>query len=517
MRRRLGSWARPTAGLLALTLALAGAAPVAASEAAPPLTRPTTLSASANATVAAMPIAAGALAQAAPAAQASATTDTGKGFFKTGAGKVALVLMLAGTSYMVYSAFKDNDPVEVPVPLMRGQAMKSLTRSFALLLLVLAAATAGAQSFSGTVSGIVTDEQGGALPGATVTLTGKTGSRTTVTDAKGEYRFTAVDPGTYDISAELTGFRPMKRTDVQVSIGKTVEGLFTMKVGGLTETVDVLGESPLVDVTSSATDNNLSQDILFNFPIRYGNVATALLNYLPGINNESAYGGDAGSGNALLIDGVDTRDPSGGTAWTFYNFNIVEEVQAVGVGAPAEFGAFSGAVINTVTKSGGNRYSGLFDVTYTNDRTWPASNINDTIKKQNPSLGDPAKTNAAARLHDPAQRAADQGQALLLRERPALPPRGGPLGPAHDPRRGEPPLQRQADLAAEPERHRDRQVQYDSYNIIGRAASPRPVPPTTSRTRKTRPSGSGSPSGGTSSARRPSPRSSTPAGGASTT
>ncbi len=112
VRRRLGSWARPTAGLLALTLALAGAAPVAATEAAPPLTRATTLSASANATVAAMPIAASALAQAAPAAQASATTDTGKGFFKTGAGKVALVLMLAGTSYMVYSAFKDNDPVK---------------------------------------------------------------------------------------------------------------------------------------------------------------------------------------------------------------------------------------------------------------------------------------------------------------------------------------------------------------------------------------------------------------------
>ena len=130
----------------------------------------------------------------------------------------------------------------------------------------------------------------------------------------------------------------------------------------------MLGESPLVDVTSSATDNSLSQDLLFNFPIRYGNVATALLNSLPGINSQSAYGGDASSGNALLIDGVDTRDPSGGTAWTFYNFNIVEEVQAVGIGAPAEFGAFSGAVINTVTKSGGNRYSGLFDVTYTNER-----------------------------------------------------------------------------------------------------------------------------------------------------
>jgi len=109
VRRRLGSWARPIAGLLALTWGVAVSAPVAASEATPQVARPTSLAASANATVAAMPIPA--LAQAAPAAQAGTTTDTGKSFFKTPAGRISLVLMLAGTSYMVYSAFKDNDPV----------------------------------------------------------------------------------------------------------------------------------------------------------------------------------------------------------------------------------------------------------------------------------------------------------------------------------------------------------------------------------------------------------------------
>lgn len=113
MRRRLGSWARPIAGLLALTLALAGVSPVAAAEPVAPQPT-TTLAASANATVAAMPLTPAVLAQATPAAQAAATTDTGKGFFKTSAGKIALVVMLAGTSYMVYSAFKDNDAVASP-------------------------------------------------------------------------------------------------------------------------------------------------------------------------------------------------------------------------------------------------------------------------------------------------------------------------------------------------------------------------------------------------------------------
>ncbi len=345
--------------------------------------------------------------------------------------------------------------------------MKTLTKSFALLLLVLAAANAGAQSFSGTVSGVVTDEQGGALPGATVTLTGKTAARTTVSDAKGEYRFTAVDPGAYEITVALTGFRPMRRENIQVSIGKTVEGQFTMKVGGISETVDVLGESPLVDVTSSATDNNLSQDVLFNFPIRYGNVATALLNSLPGINNQSAYGGDASSGNALLIDGVDTRDPSGGTAWTFYNFNIVEEVQAVGIGAPAEFGAFSGAVINTVTKSGGNRYSGLFDLTYTNDGL-AGSNITDTVKKQNATLSDPAKTTELLDITTQLSGPLVKDKLFFFASAQRYHRQEDPTGPTT--LRDEVSPRFNGKLTWQPSSNDivTGQIQYDSYNIIGR-------------------------------------------------
>lgn len=110
MRRPLGSWARPVAALLALTLVLAVSAPVAAAEpegkTAATASQPT-LRAAATATVAAKPLPAKLAAQATPAA---ASTD--KGFFGTPAGKVALVVMAAGTGYMVYSAFKDNDPVK---------------------------------------------------------------------------------------------------------------------------------------------------------------------------------------------------------------------------------------------------------------------------------------------------------------------------------------------------------------------------------------------------------------------
>ena len=109
MRRPLGSWARPVAALLALTLVLAVSAPVTAAEpegkSAATASQP--LRASATATVAAKPLPARLAAQATPAA-----TTTDRGFFGTPAGKIALVVMAAGTGYMVYSAFKDNDPVK---------------------------------------------------------------------------------------------------------------------------------------------------------------------------------------------------------------------------------------------------------------------------------------------------------------------------------------------------------------------------------------------------------------------
>jgi hypothetical protein len=259
------------------------------------------------------------------------------------------------------------------------------------LLLLIATLPVAAQSLTGIVTGTVLDDQGGVLPGATVTLVGKAGSRSTTTDAEGNFRFPAVDPGTYAINVELSGFRPKRQENVVVGIGRTADINIALGVGGVTETVDVVGESPVVDVASSSTDNTLSQDLLFNLPIRPDNAATDLLDYLPGVNSGSAFGANENYGNALLLDGVDTRDPSAGSAWTFFNFNLVEEVQVGGLGAPAEFGAYTGAVVNTVTKSGGNRFSGLFDVYWTKESFF-GDNIEPGYITQNPTLADPSVT-----------------------------------------------------------------------------------------------------------------------------
>ena len=120
-------------------------------------------------------------------------------------------------------------------------------------------------------------------------------------------------------------------------------------------------------------------------PISRTNAAVNMMNNAPGVNSGSAFGGPANSGNALLLDGVDTSDPEGGTAWTFFNYNIIDEVQVGSLGQPAEYGGFTGAVVNTITKSGGNRYSSLFEYRYT-EKGLRGDNISDDTKRANPTL-----------------------------------------------------------------------------------------------------------------------------------
>jgi hypothetical protein len=251
-----------------------------------------------------------------------------------------------------------------------------------------------AQAQTGTVEGKVTDQQGGLLPGVTVTLTGPRGTQTTVSDAAGVYRFVGVQPATYVLRVEMTGFVPQERTDVRILLGTTVTNDFTLQIKGATETVEVSATASQVDVRSAATDTSVSSQMLQMTPL-YSSTATGLLNAAPGINNSSGYGGQASYGNALLLDGVDTRDPEGGSAWTFFNQNLIEEIQIGGLGAPAEYGGFTGAIINTITKSGGNRFSGLFSYRYTNDDL-AGSNISDEQLNLNEDLGDSAVTKKLA-------------------------------------------------------------------------------------------------------------------------
>jgi hypothetical protein len=266
---------------------------------------------------------------------------------------------------------------------MRRMSLFVFLFVFALGLL---GGAAHAQTQTGTVLGRITDVQGGVLPGATVVLNGPRGSQTTVTDGQGQFRFVGVIPASYSVKVELSGFATQEENPVIVGMGKTSTVNFTLKIGGVTETVEVVGMSSGIDLKSSATDTPLTQELLTSMPI-FDATATDLLNNAPGINSGSGYGGQADYGNALLLDGVDTRDPEGGSAWTFFNQDLIQEIQIGGLGAPAEYGGFTGAIVNTITKSGSNLFSSLFSIRYTNN-SLASNNLSQAILDANPDLGE---------------------------------------------------------------------------------------------------------------------------------
>jgi outer membrane receptor protein involved in Fe transport len=238
------------------------------------------------------------------------------------------------------------------------------------LVLLLASGLMFSQSReTGAVTGKVTDEQGAVLPGVNLTLTGTSlmGSRTAVSDAEGLFRFPALPPGAYSLKAELQGFGTVVQENIRLTTTVTLTLTVIMKPSAVEEQVTVIAKSPTVDVKSTETASvTLGNEILRNIP--NSQFSADIVNLAPGVNNDSAYGAAAGRGISYQMDGVGVGDPDGGTAWVFVDYNIIEEAKVMGLGAPAEYGAFTGVLFNIVTKSGGNQLSGHFETIYQGEK-----------------------------------------------------------------------------------------------------------------------------------------------------
>lgn len=232
----------------------------------------------------------------------------------------------------------------------------------------------------GTIAGTVTDESGGVLPGVTVTITDtqRGVTRSGVTDTNGRYLFGAVPIGVYAVQAQLQGFETVQRTDNLVETEKTTAVDFALKVGALTDTVQVVGEVPIVDMTNVANNSRIRNDQFEKLPI--GRSYQALIGTVPGVvgtGNVNALGALT-SNNQFLIDSVDTTDPTTGTFGTNLNFEAIQEVSVSTSGASAEYGRAQGAIVSVITKSGTNRFEGSLKYIVVNDQ-WNRQN---TTKNQ---------------------------------------------------------------------------------------------------------------------------------------
>lgn len=246
--------------------------------------------------------------------------------------------------------------------------------SAALVVVALAmTGVAAAQVITGTIAGSVVDAQELAIPGATVTVTGPQGARTTVTDGEGRFSIPFLTLGAYTVRAELSGFRTAEQPAVTVGIGQTVNISFVMEVGGLTEVVEVRAASAIVDIRTTTVGGVLDAETLRHLPV--GRAMTESIYLVPGVSDSSgvgranpSIGGASGLENNYIVDGVNITETGFGGIGAYNSIHgslgngvttdFIRETQVKTAGFEAEYGQTTGGVVNVVTKSGGNQFSG---------------------------------------------------------------------------------------------------------------------------------------------------------------
>ena len=246
--------------------------------------------------------------------------------------------------------------------------------AFAVLALTVAlgvAATAGAQGLqTSTLSGTVGTSDGAVLPGVTVTLTSPSlqGARTDTTDANGTYIFRGLPGGVYKISFALSGFGTVER-EVTIALGTTPTVDSTLSVAAMAEAVTVTAVAPSL-LESTVVGANYKAEAIDKLATgrtiqNIAEIAPGLTDNTPNVGQLSIAGAMAFD-NVFLLNGVDVNDNLFGTANNLFIEDAIDEVQVLTSGISAEYGRFSGGVINAVTKRGGNEFSGSFRVDLTN-------------------------------------------------------------------------------------------------------------------------------------------------------
>jgi len=266
-----------------------------------------------------------------------------------------------------------------------------MSRTLCCFLLCLFTGSAWAQ-VTGNIQGSVVDEDGLGLPGVVVIIESPAmiGTRTDVTRANGSFVFMRIPPGDYMMTATLEGMQTVKQP-VKVGLSHTARPKLVMKPDTVSDVLTVTASSnPVLD--TNTVSSHFENDFLEKAAVRRDQENVALLS--PGVigrYDESNYGGAPAisgaptNGNTYLVNGVDSRfDNVRSHAADTVIEDAIQETTILTAGVSAEFGQFSGGVISTITKSGGNQFSGSFRTAISNN-DWVARNpleIEDDIEKE---------------------------------------------------------------------------------------------------------------------------------------
>jgi hypothetical protein len=247
------------------------------------------------------------------------------------------------------------------------------TRIFALGLILAFALLPGsalAQITTATVSGTVKDSQGGVIPGATVTLISDTRGVTaseTVTDGTGSFVIPNVTADTYTVRVELQGFKTLRSSGIEVSPGDRLALTnLVLQVGTLTETVQVTGETPLIQAASGERSFTIPTTSVQNLPISSRNFRDLAV-MTPGVRYDGSMAGVGrigGGGYAnIQMDGISAMDTGNNGQMISMNLDAVAEVKVLTQAYQAEYGRSSGIQILSVTRGGTNHFRGtVYDI-----------------------------------------------------------------------------------------------------------------------------------------------------------
>jgi hypothetical protein len=248
----------------------------------------------------------------------------------------------------------------------------------AVVLLLLVHTSAHAQVTTATLVGLVRDASSAVIPGATVVATheGTGVAREGITDANGEFVFSALPSGPYAVRVELTGFKTLQNRGMQLGAGQTVRQTFVLEVGALTETVTVAGEAPLIETAMSLQADSLGSQEVRELPVNRRDIQNLIGMtagvVITGTGSAGASGGVqmngvASGGTGITVDGTEANSNPEARSMTQYgsqnqisvmSLDSIAEVQIVKGVLPAEYGGVAGGQINVISRSGTNNLHG---------------------------------------------------------------------------------------------------------------------------------------------------------------
>ena len=257
------------------------------------------------------------------------------------------------------------------------------------LMYLLFSLSATAQTITSTIQGTVTDPNGSVIAGATVKVSGATlaAERTATTDEDGFYRLTALPAGTYTSLVTMSGFAPSS-SNIELTLNRIVTFDVRLQVGDVRgEVVNVAEVLPLLNTDAPSTGLTITPRQITELPVNGRNYLD-LFTLVPGVavnrhvdpdsDNSTPVLGERAGNNNFFIDGHPNKDTVDGGPAAEFNQETIAEFQVLTTGYKAEFGQASGAVVNVITKSGGNGFHGVGSFFLRDDALDSSNSLNQT-------------------------------------------------------------------------------------------------------------------------------------------